>query len=164
MQIQIINNQQGLDLIHVPPKYQRPERGAKETTIAPPLGPLVRLVPGMNLVDSDVVKELRKNPGFDAKFSTVIEASPAPEQNPECVGKFMLVQGIEVDEKAPLAKLTLAAAKAMIGETFVASMLQDWIAEETRPIVRRALDSQIKQLSTPSAPKGRKQRDIQDGE
>lgn len=139
MQTVVINNREALIIGQLP--------HAKSTGGVPQLGPTVTFIPGLNLVDSKVLAELRQNPSFEAFFKTKIEASPAPEQNPEKVGKFILATGGELEDKSPLGKLKEQACQAMISETFSSDLLKKWRAEETRGEVTRMINEQLDKLS-----------------
>lgn len=143
MQTIVINNRESLINAQLPHKGKGKD-GSIQT------GEVVTFIPGANLVDSAKLKTLRENPGFEALFKTKIESSPAPEQNPEKVGKCVLVLGKEVEDTSPLAKLAEKAAEALIAETFSVPQLDGWIKEEGRPEIRRLLEAQRSKLSAGS--------------
>lgn len=144
MQTIVINNKEALII------GQMPHNGGKDSSGVPQIGQSVTLVPGVNLVDSKVLGELRKSEAFDALFKNKIMPSPAREQNPEKVGRFILVAGKEVEDKSPLAKLTEKACEAMIDETLTVAMLSNWLKEEGRGEVRRMIENKIVKLNSGS--------------
>lgn len=150
MQTIVTNNKEALVI------GQLPNLG-KDTAGVPQLGESVSFIPGVNLVKSEVLATLRKNPSFELNFKTKIESSPAPEQNPEKVGKFILVVGKEVEDKSPLVKLTEKACEGIITETFTSKMLRSWLDEEGRAEVRAMIERQLRVLETgaPAAAAGR---------
>jgi hypothetical protein len=119
-------------------------------------GPLVQFIPGLNLVDSEVLKILReKNPTFEKMFSTRIEKSAAPEHDPEKIGRPQLEidksvgKNGELPDSMPLEKLPPVQCKAMIDEMRDIAILRQWSKEETRGEVRRDIETQIEYLSGP---------------
>jgi hypothetical protein len=148
MRTVVINYNQGLV------QGQMPHVMPKQAGSTPQLGQVITLLPGLNLVDSKVLETLRKNAAFDQHFKTKIERSLAPEQNPECVGKFILEvdksvgKDGQVDDEAPLAKLPYEQCKSMIRECFATDMLEKWLKEEGRPDVRRDIANQIEMMKT----------------
>ena len=160
MQTVVINNREGLVQGQLQPDPKLVEKMTKGSI---PINRCVTLLPGANLVDSADLEALSKNPAFAKNFETLIPRSPAPEQNPEKVGKpilqLMEVEGkdgkkvpLQVDAKHPLKALKAEVAKALIDETFVASTLRAWLAEEGRPEVRLVLTQRIAELD--AAPEG----------
>lgn len=151
MKIAVINNREGLVQGQMQP-------AGVDSAGRKIIGPVVTLLPGLNLVDKKQLEELRKNPGFELNFATKIAPSPAPEQNPEKVGKPILellqAQGkdgkdapVEVEDALPLAKLSEKQAKLLISETLVEGTLKQWDREETRPAVRYEIAQQITKIS-----------------
>ena len=137
----------------------------KDSRGVPLLGPLMTLIPGLNLVDSVQLAEIRKNPGFDANFTSKIPHSPAQEQNPEKSGKPILEvmlaapgkdgkrAPLEVEDKAPLAKLSEETIKSMVEETLVGDILRNWEKEETRPSIAHIIRTQLEKITEkPSSP------------
>jgi hypothetical protein len=150
----LINNREGM--VHAQLPHQFPtQKGA-----APRVGRAVILMPGVNLVDSKTLATLMENHAFKALFETVIPPSLAPEQTPEKVGKPILQidrsigKNGEVEEKAPLQKLSTAQCEAMIRETFSVDLLKRWTKEETRGDIRRLLVEQVERLETGGESKG----------
>lgn len=147
MQTVVINNKEALVIGQMP-------HSGKDKSGVPQLGGIVTLIPGVNLVDTKVLKTLRENPGFELLFKTKIESSQAPEQNPEKVGKCILIASGEVEDSSPLAKLPPKACEAMIEETLSSDLLNKWLEDETRGDVRRVLFGKIKKLEGSPAPSG----------
>lgn len=135
------------------------------------LGGVVTLVPGLNLVDSEQLAALRKNPTFALNFTAKIQPSLAPEQSPEKVGRPILElvmspagpskdgkaaepKPLEVENALPLAKLSEELCKLVIGETLVEGTLRQWAREEARPAVRYEIEQQIEKITkgTPAGP------------
>ena len=134
------------------------------------LGDAVTFIPGLNLINTEILAALRKNEMFERNnFMVRIPASPAPEQNPEKVGKTPLevmrvpapakdgkpVEGkfmdLEVEDTAPLAKLSPEVAKLVIDETLSAELLRQWTAEEVRPGVRFEAQRKLELLTAKPA-------------
>lgn len=138
----VVNNRESLVIGHMQPI-------GKETSGAPILGEMIKLIPGLNLVDSKKLEALRKNKAFDAHFTTKIPQSRAPEQNPEKVGQPILVvwaQNLKDDK--PFGELPVEKCQEAIEEIFDISMLKKWLATEARDPVRLLLHGQIGKLST----------------
>lgn len=152
----VINNRESLVQGQLPHKQpgQRPDGAAPMLEV----GGMIQLLPGVNLVDTKDLKTLReRNPTFAALFDTIIEASPAPEQNPEKVGRPILEignEGKELPASSPLARLAPNQCKAILAETFNAALLRTWLAEETRGDVRRDIDAQLGKVLGPTRPSG----------
>jgi hypothetical protein len=162
MRTQVINNRESLVQAHVPPSLVGKRLGKNRGKNEPPVGPLINLLPGMNLVDSELLGRIRKeNKMFNSFFSMKIESSPAPEQNPEKVGHCILVEGSKVADSAPTVAMKAAAAKAMIAETLNPELLRNWLKEEARPDIRRAIDAQMVKLKV-SSPRAARRRSDED--
>lgn len=159
MKIAVINNREGLVQGQLQPT-------GKDSNGMAILGPLVTLLPGLNLVDKDKLEALRKNPTFELNFTQEIKPSPAPEQNPEKVGKptlevlcveqktkeGVLKKPIEVEDELPLAKLDEATIKRIVSETLVADTLRLWSRQDARPAVRWEIEQQLQKIG--AAPAG----------
>jgi hypothetical protein len=158
MKTLVINNREGLVQGQMQPL-------GKDARGVPMLGPCVTLLPGLNLVDSTQLSELRKNPGFEAQFNTKIPPSPAPEQSPEKVGKPILEvmlgaptkdgkrTPIEVEDKLPLAKLQEETIKTLVAETLAADVLRSWEKEEVRPSIAHIIREQLEKIgANPGSP------------
>lgn len=149
MKTVVINNCMRLEHCQLQPKGQ----DALGNKIA---GGLLTLLPGVNLVASTEFQETMKNPLWAVKFKTKIERSMAPEQDPETVGKPMLEiakwlgeKGSgEVEDKAPLAKLSPEQCQRLINETLTSDLLRGWKKEELRPDILRAIDIQLEKIRT----------------
>lgn len=137
----VINNRESLVI------GQMPLIG-KDATGAPIVGEAVIFVPGLNLVDTEKLKVLRSNKQFNMNFTTKIPKTPAPEQNQEKVGEFILVAVKEVPEKAPLAKLPDAEAAQMIDETLSVPLLQGFLESEGRSELRALIQNKMTQINT----------------
>jgi len=171
MQTVVINNREGLVQGQLQPDPKLVEKMTKGSI---PINRCVTLLPGANLVEAADLEALSKNPAFAKNFETLIPRSPAPEQNPEKVGKpilqLMAADGtlidptkpaakdakpaavLQVEEKYPLKALKAEVAKALIDETFVVSTLRAWLGSEGRPEVRLVLTQRIAELD--AAPEG----------
>lgn len=159
MKSAVINNREGLVQGQLQPR-------SRNLSGAPIPHRAVTFLPGVNLVPSEELEELRKNPTFELNFRTAIPHSPAPEQNPERVGKPVLelleVKGkdgkrvpLVVDDELPLAKLEPAAVKTLVDETVVTGFLREWLEQERRPDVAHLITQRIRLLEgDPKAPGG----------
>jgi hypothetical protein len=152
--IVVINNRESLVQGQLQPD---PELLKKVKGGGIPINRVVTLLPGANLVDVADIEALGKNEAFARYFTTKIERSLAPENNPEKVGSTILatleVDGkdgkkvpLQVDKELPLKALKPEVAKLLIDETFVLSTLRGWLASEGRPEVRLLLDNRIREL------------------
>ncbi len=119
MLTQVVNNCQGPHYIHGLADKGKP-------------APLIIIQPGLNLVDSKQVTDLRKiNPQFALLFSATVKSSRAPEdmRNAHNFGKPMLeVRGKELDEKVPIAALPNKEAIEMVRLTENTDLLKDWLS------------------------------------
>lgn len=107
----------------------------------------LRLMPGLNLVPVEVWERAKKNQlGAPLLMKTKIEPSPAPEANPENVGKMMLVEGQELDAASPLKALSTDAARERVKEMLDGATLRAWMKDEARAEVRRAIEKQIEAI------------------
>ena len=106
-------------------------------------GPLLQLVPGWNIVDAVQWEAAKKNSMVQVYMRERIAASKAPEQNPECVGKRMLVEGPVVDPSDPLGGMEQEKAVEIVGEIFVVKRLRHLLETEKRPVVAQALRDQL---------------------
>ncbi len=149
MKTVVINNCSRLEICQLQPKQKDPMGVA----IA---GGILTLLPGVNLVPSVEFQESIKNPLWSQKFKTKIEQSKAPEQDPDTVGKPMLEVAKwlgekgsgEVDDKAPLAKLSPEQCQRLINETLTSDLLRSWKQEDLRPDILRAIDVQLDKIRT----------------
>lgn len=145
----VINNREALITAQMPHLKLDPNAQSK----VPQLGDLVVFIPGANLVDSAKLRTLRENKAFDVLFSTKIPRSLAPEQNPEKVGKFILVAGKEVPADKPLSRLEAKEACELVTEEFLSvGMLREALADEGRNEVRAAISERIKLLESGGEP------------
>jgi hypothetical protein len=135
----VINNREALELV------QLPHRGSDKHG-RPMLGELLRLTAGVNLVDSTTLATLMKNELFAAKFTTKIARSPAPEQNPERVGRTVLELGPVLPASRSFAKLDGEQAQKLIEETLDTDLLEKWRSEDTRDGMRLGLQKRIDAL------------------
>jgi hypothetical protein len=127
----LLNNQPRLELIQLP--------GTNE---------MLRIMPGLNLMPSDTLRELRKNPSFETKFSTKIVASRAQEAADLRVGSPMLEQGKEVPERAPFSKLPDPEARELVSRLNDEELLERILQHEGRSEIRAALEERKKFLKT----------------
>lgn len=157
----VINNREALIQGQMQPT-------GKDSNNVPILGPVVTLLPGLNLVDTGLLASLRKNPGYEQRFATVIQRSLAPEQNPEKVGKveleLMLVEHkggkdgksemrpLEVEDDLPLAKLPEETCKVLVKATLTEGILRTWARQDARPAVRWEIEQQLSAIG--AAPAG----------
>jgi hypothetical protein len=159
MKTAVINNREGLVQGQLQPI-------SKNLSGAPIPYRAVTFLPGVNLIPTEELDELRKNKSFELNFTTAIQPTPAPEQNPERVGKPILevlkVKGkdgkdvpLVVDDNQPLAGLSMDAVKALVEETIVVGYLRKWLEEEHRPDRAHLISQRIRQLENdPKAPGG----------
>lgn len=160
MKTVVINNREALVQGQMQPT-------GKDSNGVPILGPVITLLPGLNLVDSGLLAALRKNPGYEQRFATTIARSLAPEQNPEKVGKFELellltehkvkdgkseMKPLEVEDELPLAKLPEETCKTLIKATLTEGTLRTWARQEPRPAVRWEIEQQLSAIG--GAPAG----------
>lgn len=124
------------------------------------IGDLIQLSPGLNLVPKDKWDKAKENPALALLLKTAIPASPAPEANPERVGRMIIVEGKELPDESPLKGLSAAAAKDMITETLDTTLLKSWLPDEGRAEVRKAIERQITTIEQPkdSTPAGKQPR------
>lgn len=134
----VINNEERLHTIHVPGKDGKPS----ET--------LLCLLPGVNMIDRLTLESCRKNPMFDAKFSSKIERHVAREAVSERVGEMILIQSKYVPEKIPLTPLTGEEALAIVADTTTEELLEIFLSGESRPEIRAAIDDRKRLLRTGS--------------
>lgn len=98
------------------------------------------LIPGVNRVDNETWSELRKNP--------IIQRMMAPDEN----GKIYLKEVMEAPEKVidgeaqDLSGLTAKDASAIVAKCLNKELLDAWSEQESRPKVRKAIDTQLKKL------------------
>lgn len=135
----VINNKEALIMAQMP-------HGGKDTSGALMVGEVVSFIPGVNLIDTEKLATLRKNAAFEANFTTPIEASLAPEQNPEKVGRMILVKGEELPLASPLANLKPKAVEALVGETFSVELLSKWRDDSGDLTTRAVIQNQIDKL------------------
>lgn len=123
------------------------------------IGDVLTLVPGLNLVDKEQLAELRKNPAFERNFTSKIPPSLALEQNPEKVGKPILMVmdtvgkdgksvQLELEDETPLAKLSPEVCKRLIDETLMPDTLRTWDKSETRPAIRFLIEQQLEAIGS----------------
>jgi hypothetical protein len=161
MKTAIVNNREGLEIGQLPSTM-------KDASGRPLLAGIVTLLPGLNLIDSEAVNTLRKNPGFEAKFTTKIEPGMAPEHALERTGspilelvhfdkkvdgKVVKVPVDNLDDELPLAKLTDEQCKILVEQVLVGETLRSWGKAEARPSVRLIIEKQIEKIgSAPGNP------------
>jgi hypothetical protein len=147
MQTIVVNNREALVIAQLP-------HVGKDAAGRVLVGETVKLIPGVNLVESAQLKKLRENKLFDAHFTTKIARSPAPEQNPEKVGSYVLVQLREVPERKSLEKVPDNEAVEIVKETFNVKLLERWLHEDARGEVRAMIQNQITDIARGGAPTG----------
>lgn len=118
MRTQVVNNCQGPHYIQCQKVGNLP-------------GKLIVLSPGLNLVETKELAELRKtNKVFDELFKAKIKPSKAEEADVRSFGKPMLeVRSGELPDTSPLAKLSLDDAKAILAVTQNTDLLKEWLGE-----------------------------------
>lgn len=143
----VVNNQERIELIGIP---------GNDTAF---LGTEVTsdrnrgLLPGLNLVDGKALADCRKNPLFDAKFTSNIPRSVAREAQSENVGLPLLVQGKEVPAVAPFSKLSDGEARELATKICSEELAQVLLnSGEGRSEVRAVLQQRLEFLKTGSQP------------
>lgn len=116
-------------------------------------GKIVQLIPGMNLVPTDMWKEAKQNASFCKLLDEKIAPSKSPECNPERVGKIILVEGVEVSKDNPLAGLSESDAVEFVEELFDVPAAKRFLNEESRGKVVSALKAQITKIENPDVRK-----------
>lgn len=116
-------------------------------------GPLLQLVPGMNLLATEKWEKAKQNAVCMALLSEKIQPSKSPETNPERVGHCVLVEGIAVSKDNPLASLKDSDAVEFVEELFDIPMAKRFLNEETRGRVIAALKTQIDKIEKPAVRK-----------
>lgn len=148
----VINNRESLVQVQPQPTIYNKQG-------APVPGEAITLLPGVNFVETELLKKLRENPLFDAHFKNKIPRSKAPEQNPEKVGLATL-ELVEVPEgkegkKVPLLVgdvnpiagiKDITVVQAILEETLVEGVLAEWAEQDSRSDVKQAIHRRIKEL------------------
>lgn len=162
MQTVVINNRSCIiigQLPHVREIVRDAAGKEKPGKVALP-GDTITFYPGVNLVDVEALKTLRKNPGFEANFATVIRASKAPEAQSELVraGKPFLVDlKKELPDERPWSKVDAREMEEVIlpetemlsgapGQRPRSDTLEGMLAEEGRESVRAAIRARIEAI------------------
>ena len=114
------------------------------------LGPLIKLIPGINFIAADQWAKAKENPGVKRLLTEKIKPSQAPEQNQERVGSVKLVEGKPVGKDNPLADIPQPDAVEMVGDINDTALLHGYLDQETRGPVVTALKQQIARLEKPS--------------
>jgi len=135
----VLNNRESLIQIQLPGKP------GKQGLTA---GPRVDLIPGMNFVDTDYWTKAKENAVCASMLTETIQPSRAPEQNPERVGKPILVEGKPISRDNPLGACEEADAVKMVGELFDVPAMKRFLLQEDRPEVVMALKGQIAKIET----------------
>lgn len=107
------------------------------------------LVSGYNLVPEVIWEKAKTNFTIQTLLNTRIPPALAPEDNPERVGSFILVEGAPVDADNPLIDMDERDAFRFIGETFAVPLLKKLLTQETRANVLRALHDQVDKIEKP---------------
>jgi hypothetical protein len=143
MRAQVLNNCHGPHYIQGQPVDKG---GAKKVA-----GPLLILKPGLNLVDTKDLAERRKvNKSFDDLFKMTVKPTKVETADPSKFGRKMLeVVGKELDDAAPLAKLSFEEASGVIAMTADTDLISDWM-KSTKPgdPLVKVLSDRAKELST----------------
>lgn len=142
----VINNHEGMEMIHVPCALPKDKDG--KVLNHDPQGPLMVLVPGVNIVSKADLDACRTNPNFESKFSTKIPRHVARECVSERVGQTFLKLGKLVPERAPLSVLDLEEAVEIIEDSNTVELLNLLKAGEGRDTLRAAIDDRIKLIET----------------
>lgn len=120
-------------------------------------GDAITFFPGVNLVDTKVLKTLRENPGFELNFVAVIRPSKAPEAQSELVraGRTFLVDlKKELPDERPWSKVDARELEEVIipememisgapGARPRSDTLEGFLSEEGRDSVRAAIRARI---------------------
>lgn len=112
-------------------------------------GKVLHLKPGVNMVDAADWEGAKKQHMTQVYMRELIKPSAAPEQNPERVGAYVLVEGRAYPDENQTSKLTPAEVDALVVETLDANLLKGWLQEEKRPAVRKVIEAQIAKVSRP---------------
>lgn len=159
---EVTNNRESLVHIQLPPPEQTEQEKRSADVAAAAgrprpvtLGPLISLVPGLNLVPKEQWDQAKKSPNAMLLLRTKIEPSPANEANPEKFGEFILVEGRELPAESPLKALRPSEAVERVASTLDAALLRAWLADEGRAEVRRSIEAQLDSIERP--------KDLQEG-
>jgi hypothetical protein len=144
-QIAITNNEERVRQIRLP--APTPPQGSKAGDL---IGPLLILPPGLSLVKKEVWDQAKANPNVAVLLKMAIPPSPAPEANPERVGRMILVEGQVVPDESPLRGLKPVQAMEMVTETLDTTTLRAWLTDEARAEVRKAIEKQIATIEAPA--------------
>lgn len=138
----VINNRESLIIGPLPPT-------GKDTSGVPMLGANIILIPGLNLVPTAQLVELKKNPTFANLFTEKIGRHKATEHNTERVGSPILLQVPgELPRLRPFALVDPKECAEYISEIFSTKMLEEWLHDEQRDGVRLELQRQITRIRT----------------
>lgn len=147
------NNNGGAVQIQLPgPRPSAEQKAVGEHTVQ--LGKVLDLLPGQVMVDAKDWAEAKKNPTVKLMLGERVPPSMAPEQDQRLVGRCRLVEGPEVADEAPLAKMKMTEALHLIEETLSVDTLGEWLRCEQRPEVRKLLQKQIDEINAPMLGKG----------
>lgn len=127
----LLNNQARLELV------QRP--GTPD---------MLTIMPGLNLLDTALLKELRSNPAFEAKFKAKIKPSNAEEARYLRVGEPFLEEGPVVPAVAPLSKLPDAEVRELVGRICDEVLLDQLLSTEGRSEIRAVMETRRRFLQT----------------
>lgn len=157
----VINNRSAIIIGQLPyiREVSKDANGKEKLGKAQLPGDVVTFYPGLNLVDVETLKTLRKNPQFELNFTTVIKPIKAAEAQSELVraGKPYLVDlKKELPEERPFSKLDAKEVEELVGEMEMlsgppgspprADTLEGLLAQEARETVRVAILNRIAAL------------------
>lgn len=147
------NNNGGIVTIQLPgPKPSPEQKALGDHTVQ--LGKQVDLSPGQCMIDARDWNEAKKNPTVKAMLRERVPKSSAPEQAQELVGRYRIVEGPEVPDESPLAKMKPTEVLHMVEETLSVDTLGEWLRTEERPELRKAIQAQIDEINAPMLGKG----------
>ncbi len=147
MRAQVLNNTEGVIYAQMPHTVSAPLGNDKRGVIEH--GEVVTIGLGLNFIDSKKLEVLRKNPAFESLFKARLMPSKAPERNPQNFGKAHLeIVGKEVPDEYPLAKLADAACLSMLSLVQSTDLLADWLKQEARPEIRKAIEERAVALTS----------------
>jgi hypothetical protein len=147
------NNNGGIFTIQLQgPKPSAEQKAVGEHTVQ--LGKALDLLPGQNMVDAAEWAEAKKNPTVKLALGERVPRSAAPEQDQTLVGRYRLVEGREVPDESPLAKMKPTEVLHLVEETLSVDTLGAWLQTEQRPELRKAIQKQIEEINAPMLGKG----------
>lgn len=145
--VTIVINNSGPDVVQPRHRAQVTRDGFAPRIIAN--DPVVMKI-GFNLVDTDLLRTLRENPGYDARFSAKIPNLNAPEYRENArVGRTYLEERDVLPAIRSLSKLPEQRVISFI-EDMDENDLRKFMLEEERPMVRLAMMNRLMLLENPT--------------